>query len=136
MDTKSRSVEPPKLPKQYVNLVSDGYRGKKVFRKSRRANYSLAQQQYNNELAEEENFYEDDDDDEEEESQSSSTPDMGVQQTTAETGITNSTFHIPRNATVPSDDAPHKVTITIIDLDSKLSHYSVPKLYVKLQYNL
>jgi len=45
-----------------------------------------------------------------------------------QTGATSTNFHITRQSTIPSDGAPHKVTIGTLKLQSNFSHYSVPKL--------
>jgi uncharacterized protein (TIGR02231 family) len=50
------------------------------------------------------------------------------QTSTAQRGATSTVFHIPRAATIPSDNAPHKVTIATLRLKSTSSHYTVPKL--------
>jgi uncharacterized protein (TIGR02231 family) len=58
-------------------------------------------------------------------------------ETTAEEGTIYTKFHIPRTITIPSDDAPHKVAITVQKLTANLSYYSVPKLdsnvYLKVE---
>ena len=38
-----------------------------------------------------------------------------------------STFEIPRNATIPSDNNSHKVTIGIINLKPEFEYESIPK---------
>eukprot|EP01112_Ceratiomyxa_fruticulosa_P012776 TRINITY_DN3560_c0_g2_i1.p1 TRINITY_DN3560_c0_g2~~TRINITY_DN3560_c0_g2_i1.p1 ORF type:complete len:601 (-),score=128.45 TRINITY_DN3560_c0_g2_i1:209-2011(-) len=43
-------------------------------------------------------------------------------------GSTSSTFSIPRNSTVESDNKSHKVTIAIITLPCEFSYHTIPKL--------
>eukprot|EP01112_Ceratiomyxa_fruticulosa_P007877 TRINITY_DN2050_c0_g2_i5.p1 TRINITY_DN2050_c0_g2~~TRINITY_DN2050_c0_g2_i5.p1 ORF type:complete len:248 (-),score=49.65 TRINITY_DN2050_c0_g2_i5:74-817(-) len=43
-------------------------------------------------------------------------------------GSTSSTYHIPRAATIESDNKPHKVTIGILRLPSEFSYKAIPKL--------
>jgi uncharacterized protein (TIGR02231 family) len=38
------------------------------------------------------------------------------------------TFRLPQSATVPADGEPHKVTVAIVKLESKLDYVTVPKL--------
>jgi len=68
------------------------------------------------------------------------TPVMEVLTSTASTDneSTNSTFTIPRPATIPSDNTPHKVTVALITLPSKFSYTAIPKLtnLVYLRANL
>jgi len=47
--------------------------------------------------------------------------------TTADEGITSSTFTIPRAATILSDNKPHKVTVAIVDLKSRFTYSAVPR---------
>jgi uncharacterized protein (TIGR02231 family) len=51
-----------------------------------------------------------------------------VAETIAEQSAISTTFHIPVTSSIPSDNSPHKVTITNLSLDAKLSYVSVPKL--------
>jgi uncharacterized protein (TIGR02231 family) len=51
-----------------------------------------------------------------------------AQTSTAQRGATSTVFHITRAATIPSDNAPHKVTVAVLRLKSSSSHYTVPKL--------
>ncbi|KIL57101.1 hypothetical protein M378DRAFT_181749 [Amanita muscaria Koide BX008] len=46
-------------------------------------------------------------------------------------GNVSATFTIPRNITVPSDNANHNVTVTQLDLDATMSWVAVPKLDTK-----
>lgn len=41
-------------------------------------------------------------------------------------GAANATFEIPRASSIVSDNKPHKVTISVIQLKAKLSHYATP----------
>lgn len=47
---------------------------------------------------------------------------------TSEQGTISTVFHIPRYASIPSDDSPHKLNITLLTFDVELSYYAVPKL--------
>lgn len=47
---------------------------------------------------------------------------------TAEQGTLSTVFHIPRKSSIPSDNSPHKVTITVQTFDAELSYSAVPKL--------
>jgi uncharacterized protein (TIGR02231 family) len=53
---------------------------------------------------------------------------VSVVETTSEQGAISTVFHIPRNTSIPSDGAPHKVTITTLTFDVELSYSTVPKL--------
>jgi uncharacterized protein (TIGR02231 family) len=51
-----------------------------------------------------------------------------VQTTTAEQGATSATYTIPREATIPSDNSDHKVTIAVIAFETcSFQYYTVPK---------
>ncbi|CAF1167549.1 unnamed protein product [Didymodactylos carnosus] len=45
-----------------------------------------------------------------------------------ETSLSSSTFVIPRKATIEADGKPHKVTIGVLDLESKFTYTAIPKL--------
>lgn len=45
-----------------------------------------------------------------------------------ETGLTAATFVVEHAADVPADNAPHKVPIAVIPLDTTLTHLAIPKL--------
>lgn len=50
-----------------------------------------------------------------------------VMQTEAEENITSTTFAIPRIATILSDNKPHKVTVSIVNLKSLFTYSAVPR---------
>ena len=54
---------------------------------------------------------------------------MTYQTTEVQTGSigSTSTFDIPRNATIPSDNTTHKVTIGIVSLKPEFEYETVPK---------
>lgn len=56
-------------------------------------------------------------------------PEMTYQTTEVQTGSigSTSTFDIPRNATIPSDNTTHKVTIGIVSLKPEFEYETVPK---------
>ncbi|CAF1450353.1 unnamed protein product [Didymodactylos carnosus] len=56
------------------------------------------------------------------------TDDVGVLVSKAETGLSSTSFSIPRSATIESDGKPHKVTIGVLQLESKFTYTIVPKL--------
>jgi len=53
---------------------------------------------------------------------------VSVLTTQVQESATSTTFKIPRNATIVSDNKPHKVTISIIDLAATFTHNAIPKL--------
>lgn len=48
--------------------------------------------------------------------------------TVAEQNVTSTTFKIPRSATILSDNQPHKVTISLLELKGPFSYTTIPKL--------
>jgi len=54
--------------------------------------------------------------------------DVKHQTTSVSESITCSTFEIPREATILSDNKPHKVTITNLEFETRFSYTIIPKL--------
>lgn len=55
-------------------------------------------------------------------------PPMQVAQAEIENSGAAVTYRVIRPVSVPSDDAPHKTTVTVIELDAQLDYVTVPKL--------
>jgi len=53
---------------------------------------------------------------------------VSVLTTQSQEAITSTSFSIPRSATILCDDKPHKVTISVIELQSRFTYTTSPKL--------